>query len=249
MALLKSPIEGFVWKGWVSQLFGVGAENYTQFGIPGHNGTDVIIPGDPQRGYGLKVKAAHDGKITGLVSDFPTKTRGNGLYLMQRLPDGRYMETAYWHLADFTVVHGQEIKQGDTIGLVGNTGYVFPKPSKEAPYLGTHLHFGLRFYNEYGQLIDNDYNGYCDPVPYLYNPGDRLPLFLSSTLTVGSTGTQVSWLQTILKLEGLAKDYEPLAYFGNKTFRDVRILQSKYGLLPTGIVTQPLRDILNAKYA
>lgn len=253
---LLPPIRNFKWKGSVSQLFGVNPDTYADFGIPGHNGQDVITL-DGDYGYGAEVLAMHDWDSITIETDFPAKKRGNGIYLRKKIEPtqvsggvAHYIETSYWHLADFVINSTRTSgTAGEVIGLAGNTGYVFPKPSQACPKCGTHLHIGLRYRDIYGSIIENDYHGYCDPTPFLYKEGDRLPLFFSNNLTIGSRGNQVSWLQTVLKIEGLAKDYEPIGYLGNRTFRDVRILQSKYGLLPTGIVTQGLRDILNAKYA
>ena len=62
------------------------------------------------------------------------------------------------------------------------------------------------------------------------------------------SGDDISWLQSILKLEGFAGDYEPIAYFGAKTMRDVIYLQKKYNLTPVGIFGPKTREIINSKY-
>ena len=43
-----------------------------------------------------------------------------------------------------TVVAGQQVKQGQVIGTVGNTGNCLPRPTPTAPLRGTHLHFEVR---------------------------------------------------------------------------------------------------------
>lgn len=253
--MIYPPIENFSWKRNISQLFGVNADTYKQFlntdgkSIPGHNGIDIFIPNDPKLGYGTKVLAAHNGKVAGVYSDFPTKTKGNGLSLQKQLDDGSYIETIYWHLADFTVILGQDVKQGEVIGLMGNTGFVIPHPSKFFPYMGTHLHFGIRKYSKDRVLQLSPYAGYIDPVPFLFNAGDKLPISFFNDLMIGKSGNPVSWLQTLLKLEGLA-DYEPTGFYGSKTMSSVRALQLKYGLTPAiGYCGYKTRRLLTDKYA
>lgn len=241
---LNSPIDNFDWSRNVSQLYGVNHDLYHhKFGLPGgHNGIDLYVRGD-KNGYGTKIYSAHKGlaKVHKIFSDFPTKTKGTGVYLHELLADGTILETVYWHLADISVKLGDFVQPGQVIGLMGNTGFVKPEPSPEFPYRGTHLHFAV-------YLIKNGQRITKDPTPYLYKEGDRLPLFFTRTLTLGSTGDQVSWLQTCLKLSGFAEDYEPINYFGFKTLRDVRRLQIKLGLSPVGIVGPKTRGLLNAKY-
>jgi murein DD-endopeptidase MepM/ murein hydrolase activator NlpD len=67
-----------------------------------------------------------------------------GLYVVIRSADG--IETLYAHLNSITVVEGQSVSQGDTIGVVGSTGYS----------TGRHLHF---------EVIDNGFR--ADPLAYL----------------------------------------------------------------------------------
>lgn len=259
--LLGHPIENFDWKVNISQHFGCSPGVYgSRFGLPGHNGLDIIQASD-KLGYGTRILAAHDFQSSSLSSDFPTKTTGNGITIKTLLDpvikvngiDARYMETIYWHLSDFSILAGASGKRGDIIGLMGNTGFVSPKPSNACalcPYYGTHLHFGVRFYDVFGNVIDasNGYGGYKDPVPYMFKTGDKFRMFFGSNITYASSGDEVSWLQTLLRLEGFAADYDPIAYAGSKTIRDVMKLQEKYGLNSFPVTGPKTRAILNNKY-
>lgn len=238
---IEAPVEDFKWPE-VTQFFGMNKSIYAKFGIPGHNGIDMIKVGSPNLSYGQKILAAHDFDTVEIVTDFPTKKRGTGIYLKKRLAhperikgiDAYFMETVYWHLADVLVDHKSSGEAGDVIGLMGNTGYVLPKPSnncKQCPYFGTHLHFGIRFYDVNGVLIPSDYKGYVDPVPFM-RQDDELHFIFKRDLFIGSSGDDVSNLQTILAINGYASDYDPIGYFGKKTLRDLRLFQLDKGISP-----------------
>jgi murein DD-endopeptidase MepM/ murein hydrolase activator NlpD len=255
---LRNPIKDFNWKTNISQMFGVAYNLYfSNFGLPGHNGIDIVVH-DDKNGYGIPILATHDFDGVVIESDFPIKTKGNGLYLRKEVErfelrgkEVSYIETCYWHLSDFCVTGKSTGKAGDVIGLMGNTGFVFPKPTQESPYSGIHLHFGLRFRDRFGQILftDNKYEGYVDPTPYLFEQGQKLPIGFNRNLSLTSEGDDVSWLQTCLELEGLAVNYDPIGVFGKKTLVDVMALQAKHGLTPSiGLVGPKTRTLLNNKY-
>jgi len=225
---MNYPIKDFKWLYNTSQLFGVNQSYYRRnFNLPAHQGLDIVWRNKPNHGYGEPIIATHDGVISKLSYESKWKRNGNGIYL---LDNSNEFSTVYWHLSEILCTIGQKVKKGDVIGLAGNTGKCFPAPTKDRPYDGTHLHFAVLDYSKQG----NDYRGFIDPTPLLAKLGDRLPLYFSRDLYVGRSGDDVSWLQTILKLElGDNVKFEPIGYFGNQTRKAVSELQKKYGVDPT----------------
>jgi murein DD-endopeptidase MepM/ murein hydrolase activator NlpD len=90
-------------------------------------GTDYAAP------TGTPIKAAADGVISGVV---PTFKGAGGRMVFQDFSSGHRAD--YLHLSRIDVVQGQEVKQGQIIGLVGGSGL-----GKENGY-GPHLHFSFR---------------------------------------------------------------------------------------------------------
>ena len=90
-------------------------------------GTDYAAP------TGTPIKAAADGVISGVV---PTFKGSGGRMVFQDFPSGHRAD--YLHLSRIDVQQGQEVKQGQIIGLVGGSGL-----GKENGY-GPHLHFSFR---------------------------------------------------------------------------------------------------------
>lgn len=86
-----------------------------------HSGIDLAAP------YGQQISAAD----SGIVSE--AKYWG-GYGNMIVIDHGRGISTVYAHLSRFYVQSGQKVNKGDTIGLVGSTGYS----------TGPHLHFEVR---------------------------------------------------------------------------------------------------------
>jgi hypothetical protein len=241
---LAPPIKDFNPRQSLSQLFGVNKAIYQQnFGLPGHNALDVIIRND-KWGFGEEIYAAHDGTVSVvMLDDFPLHTKGTGVYINST---DKSFTTIYWHLSSVTVTIGKVVKKGEVIGTMGNSGFVRPMPSESCPFCGTHLHFGVKRYD--GQGVD--YDGFIDPTPLLHQQGWKYNIRFPRDLSIGSTGDDVSWLQTLLKIEGFAKDYEPIGFFGNKTRRDVIELQKKVGLKPSfGYVGPLTRAYFNSQYS
>jgi murein DD-endopeptidase MepM/ murein hydrolase activator NlpD len=93
-----------------------------------------VNPGtDYAAATGTPIKAAADGVISGVV---PTFKGAGGRMVFQDFPSGHRAD--YLHLSRIDVQQGQEVKQGQIIGLVGGSGL-----GKENGY-GPHLHFSFR---------------------------------------------------------------------------------------------------------
>lgn len=140
--------------GSVTQWFGENVELYAKVNIgltKGHNGIDIVAP------WGTPLYAVEDG----LVVEVKNSPDGFGKHLRFFARSGEpWREWTYGHCAEIYVSIGQEVKKGDLIALMGNTGFVVSGATpfwKYNPYAGTHLHLGLR-------LVEPDLSG------WQYNP-------------------------------------------------------------------------------
>ncbi|MDT8316714.1 MAG: M23 family metallopeptidase [bacterium] len=87
-----------------------------------HSGNDI------KAGKGSEIKSPNDGRITYLDD---TYYGGNTVII----DHGQGLSTLYMHLSKILVNHGDSVKKGETIGLVGSTGRS----------TGPHLHWGAYF--------------------------------------------------------------------------------------------------------
>ena len=152
--------------GYIFPVAGLSKANINNKSYPsysGHTGTDVNI-----NVIGKKVVAVKDGTVAistakkGSIKNYDS----NGKYVGSYSSYGEYViinhhdgtMTLYGHMkpGSRTVVAGQKVKQGQVIGIVGNTGNCLPRPTPSNPLRGTHLHFEVRV------------NGSpVNPLPYL----------------------------------------------------------------------------------
>lgn len=86
-----------------------------------HTGLDIAAP------MGSKVRATYSGKVRKTGED-----SRSGKYVIMTHSDG--FETFYCHLSEILAEEGAVIRQGETIALVGSTGWS----------TGPHLHFEVR---------------------------------------------------------------------------------------------------------
>jgi murein DD-endopeptidase MepM/ murein hydrolase activator NlpD len=104
-------------KGWVTSGFGPRLSPFT--GQPAmHRGVDISVPENTPfvaPANGVVTLARWDGGL------------GNAI----KIDHGYGYQTVYGHLNKILVRHGQRVKRGDVIGLVGNTGLS----------TGPHLHY------------------------------------------------------------------------------------------------------------
>lgn len=161
---ISSPLKWRV----VTQPFGVNyVDFYKQFGLKGHNGEDY------RADIGTPCLACFDGVVVCAAEDYSggKEIRVRSNFCSEK---GVQFEAIYYHLSEFDVKEGDEIKEGQTIGKTGNTGKYTT---------GAHLHFGLKEVkvevggNRTILNYDNGYLGAIDPRPYFKDGmGEYLPV-------------------------------------------------------------------------
>jgi murein DD-endopeptidase MepM/ murein hydrolase activator NlpD len=180
-------------------------------------GTDYAVP------TGTPVKAIADGTISGIV---PTFAGAGGRMIFQSFPSGHNAD--YLHLSRIDVVAGQQVKQGQVIGLVGGSGL-----GKENGY-GAHLHLSFRVGGKPTMGAGNiDYEAFrgattgATPAKPA-QAGSRA--YRGTELKRGEpAGPDVLYLQNKLGVN-------PPGPFGPMTHNAVVAFQKKHGLLADGIV-------------
>jgi murein DD-endopeptidase MepM/ murein hydrolase activator NlpD len=115
--------------GWVSSKFGSRMHPIFKRKIF-HRGVDLAAP----KGY--KIKASDTGVVIHVGQQKKYKGYGKVTVVShgRRPKDGKLMATFYAHQSRILVKKGDVVTKGDTIGLVGSTGYA----------TGPHLHFEIR---------------------------------------------------------------------------------------------------------
>jgi murein DD-endopeptidase MepM/ murein hydrolase activator NlpD len=182
-------------------------------------GTDYAVP------TGTPVKALADGTISGVV---PTFAGAGGRMIFQSFPSGHNAD--YLHLSRIDVVAGQQVKQGQVIGLSGGSGL-----GKENGY-GAHLHLSFRVGGKPTMGAGNiDYEAFRG-APTSAAPVSVVPAKAGSRAYRGRelkrgepAGPDVLYLQNKLGIN-------PPGPFGPMTHNAVVAFQKKHGLLADGIV-------------
>lgn len=179
---LTTPVKDLVLKiapgGDVTQWFAENPALYAQFDMKGHNGIDIV------REWGSPMLAIEDG----VVLDVKMDATGFGKHVRflsnKKNSRGYYNEWTYGHCSSINVLVGDNIKKGQEIAKMGNTGFVvtgYTPYWKTNPYAGTHLHLGLREMERVSKgwryegsniginciNYENGYKGSIDPVPTL----------------------------------------------------------------------------------
>jgi hypothetical protein len=115
-----------------------------------HEGVDFAPVGEARNLQSIPVIAVANGVITSVRR----QAGGYGNYITMRFDDGRY-GALYAHLDSVNVRAGQHLREGETIGSMGNTGNS----------TGRHLHFNLLDLSaSRGNYV---YPQVVDPVPFL----------------------------------------------------------------------------------
>ena len=168
--------------GDVTQWFGENPELYQKYGSTvAHNGIDIVRP------WGEHLFAVEDGVIAETKED--EGGYGKHVRLLSKPVDGVLRDWAYGHLSYINVKPGQEVRAGQYIGNMGNTGFVVSDARGNGfwdtnPYAGTHLHLGVRDvkhdkdgwkyrgYDRGLRVLDygNGYKGRYDPLPLFRDP-------------------------------------------------------------------------------
>ncbi|MCL4871222.1 MAG: M23 family metallopeptidase [Anaerolineae bacterium] len=128
----------------INQYFGANPQNYAQFGLPGHEGLDIMAP------TGSRIFAVAPGRVSKVDTVASNHPYGNYVHVDHR--DG--YTTIYAHLESISVRLGQEVSAGTEVGRADNTGNSF----------GSHLHLTLR---KTGAKVGNWPAGIIDPTPFI----------------------------------------------------------------------------------
>lgn len=180
---------------------------------PNHNGIDIAEPGTHE------IYAIADGVVS---KSYYSSSYGECIMIVHNI-NGQTWESVYAHLREGSrrVKVGDKVKQGQVIGIMGNTGRS----------TGQHLHFELHK----GRWNINKTNA-VDPLKYLVKPGSN-PSSPSSwtgqVLKRGDSGPLVRDLQYKLKEKGFNIVADGI--FGPRTEDAVKAFQKKYGLKVDGI--------------
>lgn len=147
----------------ITQWFGENPQIYKQFGLKGHNGIDYGLP------QGTELVAVYDGQV---VEVGDQGRSGYGKYVRIATLTGH--EVTYGHMSVISVKKGQGVKQGDKLGLSGNTGFS----------TGPHLHLGVRKYDANRNIADysNGYKGAIDPKPFFTMQEPKQTVTTTSTV-------------------------------------------------------------------
>lgn len=113
--------------------------------LHGHNAIDIA------NSCGSSVLAAASGKVIGAVES--GYNQGAGKYV--KISHSNGTETLYAHLSEVLVSLGQDVSQGQKIGLIGHTGRTIPQGPR-----GCHLHWEV--HNAKNPLAQYSKNSYLE---------------------------------------------------------------------------------------
>ena len=168
-----------------------------------HHGVDYAI------GIGTQIRAAADGRVIYAAdgpTDYPTlnwKEYGKRIIIQHEYKGIKYW-TLYGHLKTFGVKPGQVVKQGQVIGLSGNTG----------ASTGPHLHFELR-------VLTNNWNSAINPECAV-NPG-KLPTKKCEI----TNGVYTAFIKKLNAAENTRNEITGAAIF-EPDEEDINIVEEKY---------------------
>ena len=196
-------------EGDITQWFGENPAIYRRWGLKAHNGIDIVAP------HGTPLMAVEDAVVVSVKLN--PDGYGKHVRIMSKTHvNGNYRIWVYGHCSKVHVLVGEEVKAGEVIALIGNTGFVISGPNpfwEHNPYAGTHLHLGLRIVRKnkdgwrYNSKMDrikvnnynNGYKGAVDPAPYFREVEEFDPV--PQMLTIISLANTVVGLLRQLRLK------------------------------------------------
>ena len=129
-----------------------------------HNGLDI---GWTEHQYS-DILACQDGKVVQVINNDVSGSRGNGVVLQHDYADGTHRWTGYIHLKNPTTLKvGQQVKQGDVVGIRGGSPYIDGKQK-----YGTHLHLYVTNAVTTAYTWSVLLSSVIDPLPLLYRNKD-----------------------------------------------------------------------------
>ncbi len=137
--------------GEITQEFGARPEFYGKFGLPGHEGVDFMAP------EGSELYAVADGMVSDVRLDGNSDPNGRPYGNQVRIQHEDGYTSIYAHLSEVFVTRGQNVKEGQLIGLSGNSGNSF----------GAHLHLSLKKQGATQRRETRFPHDFVDPAPYL----------------------------------------------------------------------------------
>lgn len=214
IALNEKPLYGFPVAGKGNAAIQSFWGNERDGGKRTHEGIDIFAP------KGTPVIAATNGRIS------DTGNRGLGGKQVW-LRAGLFGNSLYYaHLDSIAVNSGDQVKVGDTLGFVGNTG--------NAKFTPPHLHFGI--YQGYGGAID--------PKPFVYQTpdltGKQFPKnFKTASLKIKNTAVLRNGPATSFAKIGELKTGDKVILLGeNKDWLHVKTISNQVAFLHKSLVKE-----------
>ena len=119
--MMHEPIKNYIQKqhraGSITQWFGENPVLYRRWGLKAHNGIDCVAP------HGTPMMAVEDAAVVDV--NLNPEGYGKHIRIMSKThKNGNYRIWVYAHCSKIHKVVGEEVKAGEVIALMGNTGFV-----------------------------------------------------------------------------------------------------------------------------
>ncbi len=176
----------------ITQRFGQNPQIYRRFGLRGHNGIDFRVRFGGARGKYKNSSITINGKryrertesgkifllspVNGTIKFARMDKKGYGYHY--RIIDEQGGEHVLAHNSTLFYRAGKRVKEGEVIGLTGNTGFSS----------GAHLHHG---YRPKGYNPHNGYAGYVDQLKKMYNKPSNVKTDNNKSMKVSKEFRQV----------------------------------------------------------